>query len=338
MIAASPITGPGGLPRHGVLAVSRLARDDAAALRLAADLADHAGVPLTVLTVVDPGGDLIRLGRLGALDPKSVEERLRQEAQGDLSAQLSAAQLDLGRATLKVVLGKPWLETVRAVAECGADWLVKTAEAYDADPRAPARLASTDLHLLRKCPATVWLHRADRPRPTSSMLMAIDVNEDPGGEPATQSSLNRAIVATGAGIAGWLDLRPTALSAWTAPGEALVRRWGGAGGVGGTAAEAERYRALLEEAEWRGLNAVMKEAWPADAPPVTERVEPGEARRVITDVVRRDRVELLVIGTIARTGVPGLLIGNTAEDVLNGAAVSVIAVKPPGFESPVLGH
>jgi nucleotide-binding universal stress UspA family protein len=43
----------------------------------------------------------------------------------------------------------------------------------------------------------------------------------------------------------------------------------------------------------------------------------------------------LVMGTIARTGLSGMIIGNTAEQVLGLIQTSVIAVKPEGFESPV---
>jgi nucleotide-binding universal stress UspA family protein len=46
-------------------------------------------------------------------------------------------------------------------------------------------------------------------------------------------------------------------------------------------------------------------------------------------------VDLLVIGTLVRTGIPGLIIGNTAEDVLNAVDCSVLTVKPPGYVSPL---
>ena len=41
------------------------------------------------------------------------------------------------------------------------------------------------------------------------------------------------------------------------------------------------------------------------------------------------------MGTVGRTGVQGFFIGNTAEEILNQVECSVLAVKPPGFESPV---
>jgi len=42
------------------------------------------------------------------------------------------------------------------------------------------------------------------------------------------------------------------------------------------------------------------------------------------------------MGTVARTGLPGLLIGNTAEKILNRVTASVLAVKPEGFVSPLV--
>jgi universal stress protein E len=44
----------------------------------------------------------------------------------------------------------------------------------------------------------------------------------------------------------------------------------------------------------------------------------------------------LVMGTMSRGGIPGLLIGNTAEKVLYRANCSVLTLKPDGFKSPVL--
>jgi universal stress protein E len=46
-------------------------------------------------------------------------------------------------------------------------------------------------------------------------------------------------------------------------------------------------------------------------------------------------IELIVMGTVCRTGLPGVLIGNTAENVLEQVNCSVLAVKPEGFTSPV---
>lgn len=61
----------------------------------------------------------------------------------------------------------------------------------------------------------------------------------------------------------------------------------------------------------------------------------GDPADVIADLAKTGRVDLIVMGTVARTGIPGLLIGNTAETILQRVDCSVLAVKPDGFVSPV---
>jgi hypothetical protein len=41
------------------------------------------------------------------------------------------------------------------------------------------------------------------------------------------------------------------------------------------------------------------------------------------------------MGTVARTGIAGFVMGNTAEMMLRQLRGSVLAVKPPGFVTPV---
>jgi len=41
------------------------------------------------------------------------------------------------------------------------------------------------------------------------------------------------------------------------------------------------------------------------------------------------------MGTTARTGMSGLVMGNIAENILDHVGCSVIALKPPGFVSPI---
>ena len=64
-------------------------------------------------------------------------------------------------------------------------------------------------------------------------------------------------------------------------------------------------------------------------------VTDGRRPDVIAEFAKAHHVELIVMGTVARTGIPGLLIGNTAETILQRVDCSVLAVKPDGFVSPV---
>ena len=61
----------------------------------------------------------------------------------------------------------------------------------------------------------------------------------------------------------------------------------------------------------------------------------GEAGTVIPQLAGKERIDLIVMGTMARAGLEGYFIGNTAETVLQRVACSVLTVKPDGFVSPV---
>ena len=52
-------------------------------------------------------------------------------------------------------------------------------------------------------------------------------------------------------------------------------------------------------------------------------------------LVQIPEIDLIVMGTVGRTGISGFLIGNTAEKILNTVDCSVLTLKPEGFKSPV---
>jgi nucleotide-binding universal stress UspA family protein len=60
-----------------------------------------------------------------------------------------------------------------------------------------------------------------------------------------------------------------------------------------------------------------------------------DAAKAIVKLVKRKEIDLLVMGTVCRTGVAGFFIGNTAEKVLGEVNCSVLTVKPEGFVTPV---
>lgn len=205
------------------------------------------------------------------------------------------------------------------------------------DRIADAFRASTDQHLLRKCPAPVWLVEGDLPGTPARVLAALDVDAEIASEPDTLLALNGRIRDQLLGLVELGAEEIVLLHAWEAPGEGLLRRWIAADEVEGTlaayldGAERGRRRSLEQLGEdlraaidARGLRCVVR-----------LRLQRGSARMVVPEVARREAPDLLVMGTVGRSGVPGLLIGNTAEEVLNAVDGSLLAVKPPDFVCPL---
>ncbi|MCW9014555.1 MAG: universal stress protein, partial [Gammaproteobacteria bacterium] len=61
----------------------------------------------------------------------------------------------------------------------------------------------------------------------------------------------------------------------------------------------------------------------------------GVAKKLIPEIANSVATDLLVMGTVGRTGIPGFFMGNTADSVLRQVNCSVLAIKPEGFMTPV---
>lgn len=69
---------------------------------------------------------------------------------------------------------------------------------------------------------------------------------------------------------------------------------------------------------------------------LSDHVLKGKPHTAIAKYVANNNIDLLVMGSVARSGLPGLLVGNTAERILNHIGCSVLVVKPDGWKSPVV--
>ena len=61
----------------------------------------------------------------------------------------------------------------------------------------------------------------------------------------------------------------------------------------------------------------------------------GSPVTAINGLIYLYRIQLLVMGSVGRSGIDGLIVGNTAEQVLGKVNCSLLVVKPPDFASPV---
>ncbi|KPQ14984.1 MAG: universal stress protein family protein [Rhodobacteraceae bacterium HLUCCA09] len=295
---------------------------DDATLALAAGLAADEGAPLAAVMAAALPRDIDALAHAASLTPEAMRSRMTAVLARRLDALCSATAPDAAR---EVRLGKPFVEIIRAVQARGAGLLVKAAE--DLPSASAALLASTDQHLIRKCPCPVWLVRGGAARPRR-VVAAIDVTEP------DERALNLAIVAAAARVAHPDGAEIRLLHAWQAEGEGMVRMWSD------DSAAFDRYLAEVEHDHASAMRAFAEEARAhLAALGATARLTPvlrrGAPRRAIPRDVAEHKAEALVLGTLSRSGIPGLLIGNTAEDVLNAVSCSVVAVKPEGYESPI---
>ena len=69
--------------------------------------------------------------------------------------------------------------------------------------------------------------------------------------------------------------------------------------------------------------------------PLQDHLLHGKPHKIIRKFVDDKNIDLLIMGTVARPGIPGFTVGNTAERILNHVNCSVLALKPKGWKSPI---
>jgi nucleotide-binding universal stress UspA family protein len=217
--------------------------------------------------------------------------------------------------------GTPWLELVRAVLRDGHDLVVKTAAG--AAGRHPVFFGSTALHLLRKCPSAVWIVAGAEAPPIRRVVAALD----PMARDSVRTGLAERIVENALDVSAAFEADLHVLSAWRATGERILREHM-------TSAELGDFVEAARATAAEGLRKALA-PWGGAVPEQRVHLLRGVAHEVIPDWVAQQEADLLVLGTLGRAGLPGRLIGETAETVVRSVRCSVWALKPPGFMSPV---
>ena len=317
--------------RKLLVACSPFETDDATFANAAA-LAKTWNARLSALAVVELPKEIDHISGATNISHDDIVGRLVDAYREELLGTWNRLAPDLEPA-IEVRVGKPYVEIVRYVLANDVDMLFKTADELDGLHR--YLFSSTDRHLLRKCPCPVWLWHPKSAPSVRTILAAVDVDVSAASEPETLMALNRRIMETAVRIAGSEGGTVTVLHVWDAPDEEIVRRWSGSLQI------ADSYVKRVRATHERALHQLVEDtrAWLtqdlARRVEIVPLMERGAARDVIPQQIRKQKTDLLVMGTVARTGVPGVIIGNTAEDILNGIDCSVVTVKPPNYVSPL---
>ena len=274
----------------------------------------------------------------GPSDSSSRSDDLQAAAESELRRSLreiTSTYHDRIAIEIEILSGVPFLEIIRDVLRKGRDLVIKAPEPGGLRHRL---FGSEDMHLLRKCPCPLWLIKANAPTSYRQVIAAVDVGDEyPEAEIQTRWALNHDVLrlASSVALADIAELH--VVSAWEAMGESTL----GGAFIKTPVSRLSAYVELVRQRHQRNLDRLIDEAGhyldkgSRESLKLQLHLVKGRPRRVIPAIAQRLEADLVVMGTVARTGVPGLLMGNTAETILNQIDSSVLAVKPAGFVTPV---
>ncbi|WP_162095048.1 universal stress protein [Pseudomonas chlororaphis] len=176
------------------------------------------------------------------------------------------------------------------------------------NPLKKALLTPADWKLLRYCPSPVLLVKTAKPWTGGVILAAIDVGNTDG----EHRTLHATIVDHGFDIASLAKAQLHVISAHPSP----------------MLSASDPVFQLKETIEARYREQCKAFQTEFDIDDTHLHIEEGPADVLIPHTAHELQAALTIIGTVARTGISGALIGNTAEVVLDALESDVLVLKP----------
>jgi len=178
----------------------------------------------------------------------------------------------------------------------------------------PLPVGSVSRRLVHHCPAWVWVAKAGGAELPRSVMVGCDL-----------SAMSDRVLGVGVAMARSAGAALHVVHAFQLP-FAIQHQGGEAVAHFEREAAAESHAAIEKALEQLG-------GYPAAGIHVG-CTSPAAA---LLEAERRFAVDLTVLGTVSRGGLPGLILGNTAERLIDRLAGSILAVKPDDFVCAIDG-
>lgn len=270
-----------------------------------------------------------RLKQTLALDTDELVGKQSKALSVQIENQVSALRQRGFDVAVKIYEGQPTRAIVNAVVDGKFDLLVKAAQERD------GRFgASPDQRLLRHCPCPVAILRPRSEVRSQKIMAAVEMNSDDPENDTINDEIMDAASRIGIGYFKQLVV----VHVWRLEGESMLSH-------GFTKLPLKKVTQLKKEEEQRHKvwleNYIGK--YVARLGPEAQRYLQPELRLIngiptnaLIEQIEIEKPELLILGSVARTGLPGLLIGNTAESLAGKLQCSTLIVKPTDFRSPLM--
>ncbi len=288
---------------------------DSPLIKHALDFADKSGAELTVLHV-------FKTPKKNVLDyfntqGKNLQKYIIDGHNANMQTALDKEDIEQSRINFSIRWGKGFIECIKAVNEEKFDLVICPPANHDKTPD------STAMHLLRKCPCPVWIHHGHLWRGAVRILAAVGpFDNSPGNE-----ALNRNILAHAAELNRILGGKLHVMHCWKGYLEGVTDN------PYFSESEVEKYLDYEKNSSEEAFNELFESA-PFQKKP-RKVIMHGDPGTLIPEYALEKKMDIVVMGSVARSGIAGLLIGNTAEKVAGSLTESLLAIKPAGFVSPV---
>jgi universal stress protein E len=213
---------------------------------------------------------------------------------------------------------RPFEAIIEQVIEHNYDIVIKGTHQHD--KLKSVVFTPTDWHILRKCPCPVLLVKEHEWPENGNIIAALNV----GSDEEEHHSLNVKITEEAKQLASLIQGNVHLVNSFpgTPVNIAIEIPEFNSAEYNNTMLK-HHQQAMISHAEQFNINVV------------NTHVEEGLPETVIEQVAEQVDAELVILGTVGRTGISAALIGNTAEHVIDQLNCDVLALKPDGYVSPL---
>lgn len=287
-------------------------------LERAIEVASHHQARLKLVDVVR---EFNWLQRIAVAKHQELQEQVAADKSRILDSLAETARQQHVNASTAVLRGPASTEIIREAIRGRHDLVMKQAKG---ESWFKGFFGQTGMQLLRKCPCPVWLVKPG-PHPQYERVMAA---VDASCVDEAHDRLNRKILDLALLLCRREGSSLDVVQAWSVFGEDILSHH----------TPRHEYEQLIErsrkEAE-QCFDALLR-AYDMTKESDNAHLLHGDPSLVLPQYAEQQQIDLIVLGTVGRTGVAGVM-GNTAETLLGKVKCSVLAVKPDDFVSPISG-
>jgi len=268
------------------------------------------------LLLCDPYSNPLMIGVIPSAKASELERAVEQ-VQQELVNELAAIARDQGiDVSTEVVKERPIADAVLARARTSKPEFVMKGTHYHSDAER-GLMVDTDWQLVRTCPYPIWLVKADEIEDRPVIVAAVDPTHD-HDKPA---ALDDVIVNMAKMICGL-----------TAGEVHLFHTYERLAGIGDKAMkvfrpielEIDKIDQRIKEDHRKALDLLAEKN---DIGKKLVHQLPGRTRELLPAFVRSKNAQLVVMGALARWGLKRMIIGSTAERVMDHVPCDIVVVR-----------
>jgi universal stress protein E len=268
------------------------------------------------LLLCDPIPSPLLIGIIPSAESSEIERAIVQAQQESVS-ELAAKVREQGvEVSTDVVKERPIADAILARAKASRPAFVMKGTHYHSDAER-AIMVDTDWQLVRACPYPLWLVKSNTIKDASAVVASVDPTHD-HDKPA---ALDDAIIQMAKSLAS------------LSGGEVhLFHTYERLAGIGKEAIKVLRPVKLEIDKIDKKIKEEHRKALDSLAEKHTIGKQyvhqlPGQTRELLPAFVRNNKVQFVVMGALARWGLKRMIIGSTAERVMDHLPCDIVVVR-----------